>query len=255
MAKINQHLLNNKIESLIAQKDAGNELYSYADLDLIKRYEGSGGQGNKGASGQGILYEFFTPDFVVDLMWDLAKHHGYKSGNILEPGIGTGRMIAPASDYSKCVGFETNPISARICELSYKGCTVYNKHFETAFLAPDRYTTKLKGKTTWLKEYPFSLVIGNPPYGVYNNEYSSYFPHARKFKQIELFFIYQSLLLLKEGGLLVFVTGSNFLRNGDTYKQAKTEIGKLADLIDAYRLPPVFMSSQVPTDIIVLRKK
>jgi len=30
---------------------------------------------------------------------------------------------------------------------------------------------------------------------------------------------------------------------------------KLADILDAYRLPPVFRDSKVPTDIIVLKRK
>ncbi|HSZ72481.1 MAG TPA: N-6 DNA methylase [Cytophagaceae bacterium] len=252
---MNQHLLNHQIEELITKKDAIHEKYSSSDIDFIKQYEGSGGQGKQGASGQGILHEFFTPDFVVDLMWELARHYGYEDGNVLETSIGTGRMIKPAKDYTKCVGFEINAVSARIAELTYPGIKVYNSYFETAFLEEPRYTSKLKSKLTWLKEYPFSLVIGNPPYGAYQNQYSSYFPESKKLKQVELFFIYKGLQLLKSGGLLVYLTGSNFLRNGDSYNEAKYEIEKLCDLVDAYRLPPVFRFSQIPTDIIVLRKK
>lgn len=255
MAKVNQHTLNKQIEELIRKKDVANEKYSAEDIAFIQHYEGSGGQGKKGASGEGILYEFYTPDFVVELMWELAYHYGYDGGNVLEPSIGTGRMIRPAKDFSKCVGFEINPVSARIAEISYPGCTVYKEYFETAFLQSPRYTCRLKEKPTWLKEYPFSLVIGNPPYGIYKNQYSSYFPEAKKLKQIENFFIYQGLKLLKSEGLLIYLTGSNFLRNGDTYNEAKEEIGALADLVDAYRLPPVFKYSEVPTDIIVLRRK
>jgi hypothetical protein len=103
-------------------------------------------------------------------------------------------------------------------------------------------------------QYPFSLVIGNPPYGKYKNHYSSYFTKP-KMPQIEQFFIYQGMQMLKKDGLLIYILGSNFLRNGLTYTKAKEEIGKYADIIDAYRLPAVFKNSDVPTDIIVLRKK
>jgi type I restriction-modification system DNA methylase subunit len=255
MAKVNQHTLNKQIEELIRSKDAKQEAYTPEDIAFIQHYEGAGGQGKKGASGEGVLYEFYTPDFVVELMWELAYHYGYDGGNVLEPSIGTGRMIRPAKDFKKCVGFEINPISARIAEITYPGCRVYNDYFESAFLQAPRYTNRLKDKFTWLTEYPFSLVIGNPPYGIYKNQYSSYFPEAKKLKQIENFFIYQGLKMLKSGGLLIYLTGSNFLRNGDTYNEAKEEIGKLADLVDAYRLPPVFKYSEVPTDIIILKRK
>jgi hypothetical protein len=73
--------------------------------------------------------------------------------------------------------------------------------------------------------------------------------------QIELFFMHQGLQLLKPGGLLVYLTGSNFLRNGISYQSEKLLMEKLADILDAYRLPPVFRYSKVPTDIIVLKRK
>jgi len=53
----------------------------------------------------------------------------------------------------------------------------------------------------------------------------------------------------------VYLLSSNFLKTGDKYTTAKDAIGTLADLVDAYRLPKVFTYSDVPTDIIVLRKK
>lgn len=46
-----------------------------------------------------------------------------------------------------------------------------------------------------------------------------------------------------------------FLKNGISYNNAKSEIGKLAELIDAYRLPPIFKTSTVPTDILIFKRK
>ncbi len=256
MAGKNQYQLNKEIESFILDKDKRNESYSQTDIEFIQKYEGSGGQGSKGATGEGILYEFYTPGYVVKLMWELAFRFGFdKSGTVLEPSIATGRLIEPAPDKTKCVGFEINSISARIAEISFPGATIYRGYFETAFMQPERFTKRLPlSQLTWLKEYPFSLVIGNPPYGKYRNKYSSYFS-TPKIPQIEQFFMYYGLQLLKPGGLLIYLTSSNFLRNGLTYNKAKDEIGKLADLLDAYRLPPVFRFSEVPTDIIVLKRK
>ena len=253
---MNQLELNRQIEALIREKDSKSESYSRDDITFIQQYEGSGGQGSKGASGEGLLYEFFTPDYVVDLMWELAEKYGYnKAGSVLEPSVATGRLLRPAPDKNKCTAFEINPLSARICEITHPGVTVYNNYFETAFLEPERFTRRIKpDQVTWLKDYPFSLVIGNPPYGKYKNKYSSYFPNPAM-HQIELFFVYYGLKLLAPGGLLVYIISSNFLRNGISYNSEKDEIGKLAELVNAYRLPPVFRFSEVPVDIIVLRKK
>lgn len=251
---MNQLALNKKIEELIRSKDAKAESYSKDDKKLIVQYEGSGGQGSKGATGEGVLYEYYTPDYICELMWKLAYRYGYKpTGTVLEPSVGTGNMLKYAPDKSKCYGFETNPISKRISEILYPEAKIYNGYFETAFLQEPRFTARLKNKLTWLEGYPYSLVIGNPPYGKYKNKYSSYFTRP-KMHQIELFFMYQGLQLLKPGGILVFITGSNFLRNGITYQSEKLELEKYAQLLDAYRLPAVFKFSSVPTDIIVLKR-
>jgi hypothetical protein len=55
-------------------------------------YEGAGGLGSRGASGEGVLYEFYTPDYVVNLMWELARYHGFDGkGTVLEPSVATGK--------------------------------------------------------------------------------------------------------------------------------------------------------------------
>jgi type I restriction-modification system DNA methylase subunit len=254
MKKENQHVLNQRIEKLIKERDAAHKNYSKEDIALLNQYEGSGGQGSKGASGEGVLYEFYTPGYVSECMWKLAGHYGFDGGNVMEPSVATGRLLQNAPDYGKCCGFEISPVSARIAEINCPGMTVYNDYFETAFLQPPRFTTRAKQGLTWLKEYPFSLVIGNPPYGKYRNRYSSYFQHP-KMPQLEIFFMYYGLKLLKQGGLLVYLVSSNFMRNGNTYGEAKKELEPMCELLDAYRLPPVFKYSEVPTDILVLRKK
>ena len=256
--KKSQHKLNQEIEAFIKQKDSKEESYSQADIDFIQLYEGSGGQGSKGAKGEGLLYEFYTPDYICELMYDLAVKHGYDGGPVLEPAIATGRIIKPFPDKSKITAFETNPVTARICQITYPEATIHTGYFETAFLKAPRFTERLQSRPvnipTWLEDYPFSLVIGNPPYGKYKNKYSSYFKKP-KMQQIELFFMYYGLKLLKPDGLLVYISSSNFLRNGINYNQEKQEIGKITNLVDAYRLPPVFKSSQVPTDILVFKRK
>jgi len=252
---MDQYELNKKIEAFIEEKDSKKESYSKKDIDFIQQYEGSGGQGKKGASGEGVLYEFYTPEYICELMYKLALHHDYDGGNILEPSIATGRLIEPFPDKSKVVGFEINPVTKRIAEITYPDAIIYEGYFETAFLIPPRFTSRLPEKElTWLEQYPFSLVIGNPPYGKYKNKYSSYF-RKPEMSQIEIFFMYYGLKLLKSKGLLIYLTSSNFLRNGITYNSEKEEIGKISDIIDAYRLPPVFKSSQVPVDIIIFKKK
>ena len=252
---MNQYELNQNIEMFIRNRDAISGTYSPGEMDYIRQYEGAGGLGSRGASGEGVLYEFYTPDYVVNLMWELARYHGFNGkGTVLEPSVATGKLLDPAPDKSRCYGFEINPVTRRIAEIIHPGARIHEGYFETAFLEPPRFTRRLTDRLTWLEGYPFSLVIGNPPYGKYRNRYSSYFPKP-KIHQIELFFMYYGLKLLRPGGLLLYLTSSNFMRNGWSYQGEKHDMEAMADLMDAYRLPPVFKSSQVPTDILVFRKK
>ena len=244
---------NSAIEAFIHAKEAAREPYTMADKAFIAQYEGAGGLASKGAKGPGLLHEFYTPEWLCTKMWDLARHHGYKGGSILEPSCGTGRLLKDAPRHEDITAFEINPTAALITKVLYPKAKVYDKHFETAFLQGPRFTSSFKGDTTWLLDYPFSLVISNPPYGKLVGPYSAYFKRP-KFSAFETFFIYQGLRLLKPAGLLVYVTSSNIIRSGIKYQQEKETIAQMADLIDAYRLPPVFKHSKVPTDILIFKK-
>lgn len=239
-----------EIEALIARKDATGEAYTPEDKVLIRQYEGGGGI--KGATGEGVLTEFYTPAYLCAIMWELAYFHGFQRGDkVLEPSCATGRLLEDAPKESPLFAFEVNPISYRITQILHPRATIYNDYFETAFLKSPRFTERVK--TSWLGE-DFGLIIGNPPYGIHKNLYSGYFK-SDKMLQMENFFMFYGLKLLKPGGLIVYLTSSNFLRNGDKFQQIKEKMDAYCTLADAYRLPPVFKNSKVPVDIIILRKK
>ena len=220
-----------------------------ADKEVLRNYEPN--------EGQNVLYSFFTPVWLCDVMYKLAVQHGFKpNGKVLEPSAGIGNFLEVLPKPENVTAFELYPLNYEIANKRVPNIKYfYNNYFETAFLKPERFTQKLpKNKVTWLKDYPFDLVIGNPPYGNYSGLYAPYFK-TLKFKQIEQFFMYQSMRLLKPGGLLVFITASNFMRNNKTYKHAKELIGKYAEFVDAYRMPKVFKHTSMPTDILIFRRK
>jgi len=119
MAK-NQHQINLEIEEFLKRKKANNESYSEEEKAYINQYEGSGGQAKHGARGVEILYEFYTPSEVCTLMWELAYVYGFpKTGKVLEPSMGTGRLIADAPDKNNVTGFEINPFTAYISQILF----------------------------------------------------------------------------------------------------------------------------------------
>jgi len=241
-----------EIEAMIRRKDAAGEPYSEEEKALLRNYEGAGGITNADDEYAGAADEFYTPGFLIEIMWDMATHYGFPlDGKVIEPSCGTGRIFDHAPAQAKLYGLEINPISFRIAQILHPQATIYNQYFETLFLEPPRYTTK--ASKPWLGN-EYDLIIGNPPYGTHLGPYASYFNTKPRHHTIENFFLYYGLKLLKKGGLIVFLTSSNFLRNGDKYKEIKQVMGKVADLVDAYRLPAVFRNSSVPTDILVLKK-
>lgn len=220
---------------------------SKEDLSVLENFEPNDGQNR--------LYSFFTPIWLCEIMYKLAVKHGFNEakGKVLEPSCGTGNFLAVLKKPENAVAFELDKINFEISKKRNPKVKHYNMYFEQAFLNEPRYTT-LSKDTTWLTEYPFDLVIGNPPYGKYKNLYSSYFS-SLKMKQTEMFFMLQSMKMLKKGGLLVFITSQNFMRNDKTYLHEKQKIAEFADFVDAYRMPKVFKNTEVPTDILIFRRK
>lgn len=238
------------IEQILAKK-----VLSSDDVKVLEDYEPNDDQNR--------LYSFFTPIWLCKLMYDLSIHYGFniRSGKVLEPACGTGNFLTVLDNPKNATAFELDPINFEIAKKRTPEANIFNQYFETSFLQPPRFTTKLSSRgsssktaTSWLDNDPFDLVIGNPPYGKYKNLYSSYFK-SLKIKQTEMFFMYQSMRLLKPGGLMTFITSSNFMRNDKTYGHEKKMIAKFADFVDAYRMPKVFKNTDVPTDILIFKRK
>lgn len=105
---------NAQIEALIQRKDRNGERYSEKEKAFIGQYSGDGGLGRKNSRDAGVLYEYYTPDWLCERMWELA---GFKGGKVLDPAVGTGNFIkGSTSDFT---GFEINPVSFRISEILY----------------------------------------------------------------------------------------------------------------------------------------
>lgn len=250
---MNPHQRNTAIENLIDRKTASGESFSWEEREFISTYEGAGGLSKHGAKGAGLLSEFYTPSWLGAKVWELVLHYGYDGGPVLEPACGTGRLLKDAPLTASITAFEVNPYAATITKALFPKANLFEQHFETAFLQGPRFTSKLKNEITWLMDAPFSLVISNPPYGRYSGPYATHFK-KEGFKQFESFFIYKSLQLLRPGGLLAFIIPSGFMRSGNAYQKEKENIGQLAQVIDAYLLPPIFKHTTITTDILILRR-
>lgn len=250
---------NLKVEQIIRRLQPGTDL-SQEQRDMLLAYSGRGQVWSEDKRPDASeLFEFYTPDYLIDLMYRLAVHYGFEpGGKICEPSCANGRFFAHEfAGPSEKVGFELNQVTAQMAELLFPDASIHNLYFEQAFLdnTRERYTQLLKDKVTWVTQYPFDLVIGNPPYGIHKHYYSHHrFFGIVNFYQVELFFLYAGLMLLRKGGVLVFLTSSTFLRNGHKYNELKNELIRVGKMVDAYRMPKVFRRTGVPTDVMVWKR-
>jgi hypothetical protein len=247
---------NKAIEQLLEYNLANGLEFTQNEKDFINTYSGYGGLQKYGATGKGIMTEYFTPDPTVQKMWELAYEHGFEDGdNVLENSVGVGRFLKYVPAKSKIDAFEINRYSYLICKILYPGIDIRNIPFEKYFVNDQNIS--IKGNVT----PKYHLVIGNPPYGDFESEYSHTEKKYTKAQNLTEYFITRSLDLLVSGGLLIYIIGVSienggipFLDSGRT--ETKVEIDQKADLIDFYRLGnKVFKHTEVLADIVVFRKK
>jgi hypothetical protein len=253
----NQFVLNKAIEEFIdpAKPVKKGGSYTPEERNFIAQYTGYGGLIKYGATGKGILYEYYTPTEIVRKMWALAYKYGYSGGKVLEPAIGTGEFVKFAPSPRHVTGYEINTYSAEICRILYPGCNVMAVPFETTFIR------KNKSVMDDLSAVPkYELVIGNPPYGSLKEGGSYYLgmgekKYTRAMNWMD-YFIFRGLDSLKPGGLLIYIVGAVATPWLSQDTIVKRSIAQKAILIDAYRLPNgLFDNTEVQTDIIVLKKR
>lgn len=247
----NQHELNKAIEDYINngeyKKYAGSVRMPQAIKDWLKKYAGAGGLEKQGAEGKGLLSEYYTPQNIVNKMWDLTAQYVNTNGaKVLEPSVGIGRFLENAPKNTSFDVVEMNPVSAKITKILYPDANVTTGEFQ------ERFIDKTNNKPVKSVNPEYDIVIGNPPYGQYSGRYKG-MGEGKKYSRLEAYFINRGLDSLKENGIMTFIVPSSFLESAIT--PAKQEIGSKCELVDAYRLPEnMFDTTSLGTDIVVLRK-
>lgn len=251
----NQFEINKAIEELV--DSVPEDKITPEEKNFIGYFAGYGGLEKYGATGKGLLYEYFTPSEIAKKMWGLAYKYGFKGGHVLEPSCGIGEFIKYAPEQSMVTGYEINETSAKICRILFPQSNIQSKYFETLFI---KNNSSVKGNLQGLKKY--QLVIGNPPYGSMGGIYAGMGEksYTKANNYIE-YFISRGLDLLEKDGLLIYIIGTEVSAGGKPFLQqpmnpVKSIIMEKADLVDAYRLPNgLFETTDVLTDIVVFKKK
>jgi N12 class adenine-specific DNA methylase len=190
------------------------------------------------AAERNTLNAHYTHLDLAREMWHAAASLGFTGGRVLEPGCGAGHFLALAPAGAAVTGVELDPTSAGIAAALYPGAQVRAESFAE----------------TRLPENSFDLVIGNVPFADVRLSDRAHNPGGHS---IHNHFLIKSLHLMKPGGMLLALT-SRYTMDA-VNPAARREMGELADLAGAVRLPAGAhqraAGTDAVTDLLLLRRR
>lgn len=218
------------------------------DKKILAQYEGGGGLNEDERTNSEVLNAFYTPDNLIEKVWELVDAYAPDAKTVLEPSSGVGKF-ANNRPNNKFTMHELDETSARINKILHPEADVIQGAFQKQFLDDGERFLKIG-----YEQSKHDVVIGNPPYGKYNDKYKG-LGEGREFDRYEEYFIARGLDALKdEKSVLAFVVPSGFLSTADD--RQKKVIASKGEILDAYRLPEgTFSTTEVGTDILIMRKK
>ena len=187
---------------------------------------------------------YYTPESVINSMWQVAERLGFKGGNILEGSAGIGNIFAlmpnDISHRSNLTAVEIDDITAGILSQLYPDATTYHAGFQDVDIPNNSQ----------------DLVITNVPFvtglHVYDKQEKDL---SKRFGNIHDFCIAKNVRKLKQGGLGIFISSSGTLDNSKDLRVWLNNEGD-ADVIGAFRLNrETFGGTSATSDIIVVRKR
>lgn len=188
---------------------------------------------------------YYTPAYVIDTLWDVAKQMGFKGGNILEGSAGIGNILGlmpmDISDSSRIQAVEIDGTSGNILSLLYPEANVNIQGFEQ----------------TRVPNGSVDLAITNVPFvtGLRVNDTTGDGDLSKKFHNIHDFCIAKNVRKLREGGIGIFISSNGTLDSSQKLRDWLVSDGN-ADVVGAFRLNnKTFGGTGVTSDIIVIRKR
>lgn len=186
-------------------------------------------------------YAHYTPESLVHAIWIAVTRMGFKGGNVLEPGIGTGLFLThmPKRFQDRTPDrHRGRPVTGRIAKLLHPDADIRVEDFGLTRI-PDH----------------FSLAIGNPPFS--SRVVRSDAAYRRMGLLLHDFFIVKSIDHLRPGGIAAFITSQGTMNKRNS--RVRHQIAQTADLVGAIRLPEGTFKdtagTEVGVDILFFRRR
>lgn len=187
------------------------------------------------------LTSYYTDQKVIGYIYQALYQFGFRSGNILDPAMGTGNFFSALPESmsgSKLYGVELEPVAGGIARKLYPQADILIKGYED----------------TEFSDSFFDVVVGNVPFHsirVSDRRYDRY-----NFK-IHDYFLAKSLDKVRSGGIVAVIT-SRFTLDKEN-QSVRKYIAQRAELIGAIRLPEnafkQVAGTEVTADILFLKKR
>ena len=221
------------------------DTWDWKKTQLIKELKGLLGEDGYNDAALSANSSYYTPAWVVDGMWDIARVLGFRGGRVLEGSAGIGNIIGQMprdmSERSDIEAVELDGTTGGILKLLYPDARVMVRGFEK----------------TRVENGSVDLSITNVPFvtGLRVNDDTGDRDLSRRFKNIHDFCIAKNVRKLREGGLAILITSSGTLDSSKGLRDWVVNEGG-ADFIGAFRLNNrTFLGTGATSDILVIRKR
>ncbi|MCX2679633.1 N-6 DNA methylase [Galbibacter sp. EGI 63066] len=196
-----------------------------------------------------VLTAFYTPPQVIEAIYTTLRDRGLNIDNFLEPSAGVGSFIESLSENQSAnvTAYEKDLLTGKILKQLYPESNIHISGFEEI---PER------------EQNSYDAVASNIPFGdtsVFDLSYSRSRDTAKvqAARSIHNYFFLKGTDMLREGGLLAFITSQGVL-NSPKNEPIRRALMQNNNLVSAIRLPnnlfTDYAGTEVGSDLIILQK-
>ena len=196
-----------------------------------------------------VLTAFYTPPQIIDAVSETLCNSGLNIDKFLEPSAGIGSFIQSFSEnqHLNVTAYEKDLLTGKILKQLYPQSSIRVNGFE---------------EITEREQNSYDVIASNIPFGdtsIFDLSYSRSNDPAKvqAARSIHNYFFLKGTDMLREGGLLVYITSQGIL-NSPKNEPIRRALMEHNNLVSVVRLPnnlfTEYAGTEVGSDLIILQK-